>query len=71
MSSPAAPLRVLAASLLVSVLSSALPVAILAVEPVISMFSTLLAMVKSTEVLIRSVPSELFSVTTSEVLSTV
>ena len=50
MSSPAAPTRVLAASLPVRVLLPELPVAVRAVAPVISIFSTLLAMVKSTEV---------------------
>ena len=60
----------LAALLPVSVLSRELPVAVLPVEPVILIFSILFAVVKSTDVWIRSVPSELFSVTTSEVLST-
>ena len=70
MSSPAAPARVLAAEFPVRVLFAELPVAVRAVAPVISIFSTLLAMVKSTDAWIRSVPSEEDSVTTSEVEST-
>ena len=70
-SSPSSPSMMLSPVLPVSVLLRELPVALMSPDPVRVRFSTLFAVVKSTDVWIRSVPSELFSVTTSEVLSTI
>ena len=69
-SSPSSPSKVLAPALPVSVLSKELPVALISPDPVRVKFSTLEEAVKETEACIKSVPSELFSVTVSLVLST-
>ena len=67
-SSPEPPLMVLLPVFPTSVLSRELPVALMLLEPVRVRFSMLEAAVKETEDWIRSVPSELFSVTVVDAL---